>query len=319
MNILLTGSTGSVGKSLADELIVRNENNDKLMLIGRYNKKDRIKENINYENINITGDTYWMNTLKGIDCVIHLAAVAHLSEKKSKENLEKIFDTNTSGTINLAWQAGLSGVKKFIFISSIGVNCRSSSETISVTDQPSPIGIYAKSKFYAEESIKNICKITGMSLIIIRPPLIYGKNTKGSFKTLTTFIKKGIPLPFGRINNKRSFLGIQNFISFVNTCIHINDPINCTVLLADNEVVSTSSVIRQMIEILDLDTINLAIPEVLLEYTLKSLGLSRLNDSLIGSLPIDISHTCELFKWSPPFTFHEQLRMALTEEPYHGK
>ena len=202
MKVFLTGASGFIGSRLAQQLhaltayelasVVRNENS---RTFGSSIVVEKIHE-----------DTNWNKHLREIDCVIHAAAQTHVIKNPVAETLSKYKEVNIDGTLNLARQASSSGVKRFIFISSIKVNGEhtQSEKFFSSDDIPNPEGPYGISKYEAELGLLEIANKTSMEVVIIRPPLVYGPGVKGNFARLIKLIEKGLPLPLGAINNKRS-------------------------------------------------------------------------------------------------------------------
>ena len=199
--ILVTGSSGFVGKALCKNLCDRG-----------INYRGSVRENsleikgqdfITVESLDANTD--WRKALDGCDTVVHLAARAHILNDKIADPISAFRQTNTQGTLNLAEQAAESGVSRFIFLSSIGVNgAMTSGIPFSPNDVPSPHSPYAVSKLEAEIGLRQLASRYSMDVVIIRSPAIYGKNAPGNFGLIEKFIRYGIPLPFGSIDNKRS-------------------------------------------------------------------------------------------------------------------
>lgn len=206
MNVLLTGSTGFVGRHLVAKHgifkhVVRT--NDVNFLSSVY-----IVESINAK-------TNWSNAFEGVDVVIHLAGLAH-SEHHSTLHYQ---DVNVDGTLKLASEARKAGVQRFVFVSSIGVNGISTqSDPFSIKFAPAPHNDYARSKYEAELGLKKIAKETGLEVVIVRPTLVYGPNAPGNFGMLTKLVRKLPVLPFGLANNRRDFISVQNLADLLITC-----------------------------------------------------------------------------------------------------
>ncbi len=298
--ILLTGVTGFLGSALLRRVltleatrvtsVVRNkacEVSGKQLVIGSF-----------ATNFDISGE------LRKQDVVVHLAALAHT---RSRDNLTDFERVNTRGTLRLAKQAADSGVKRFIFLSSIGVNGNSNSKPFSECNAPNPSEAYAESKWRAEQGLWEIQKSTGMEVVIIRPPLVYGPNAPGNFATLTRWIEKGIPLPLGAVNNRRSYIAIDNLVDFIITCIDHPLAANETFLIADGEDISTSDLLRKVANAMDKPSRLIPVPERLLTLGATILGKRDMARRLLGSLQIDISKARQVLGWQPKVSLDEGL------------
>ncbi len=236
--VLVTGANGFVGKPLCLALF---EQGQALRAAVR-------SENVQVENCeigdiaDISGQTDWRNALQGVKVVIHLAARVHVMKDASIDPLAEFRKINVEGTLNLAKQAAKAGVKRFIFISSIKVNGEHSDldKPFTEADVANPQDAYGLSKYEAEQGLLLIAQQTGMEVVIIRPPLIYGPGVKANFKSMLHFVKRGIPLPFGNINNKRSFIYLGNLISLIMRCIDHPEAANQVFLVSDGDDLSTT-------------------------------------------------------------------------------
>lgn len=242
--------------------------------------------------------------LKQQDVVIHAAALAH---NKALNNLSDFESVNTRGTLRLAQQAAECGVKRFIFLSSIGVNGNINSKPFSEGDDPNPSEAYAESKWLAEQGLWEIQKSTGMEVVVIRPPLVYGPNAPGNFATLTQWVEMGIPLPLGAVNNKRSYLAIDNLVDFIITCINHPLAANETFLISDGEDISTSDLLRKVASAMGKPFHLIPVPEKLLTFGATILGKRDMARRLLGSLQVDISKARQVLGWQPPISLDEGL------------
>ncbi|CFW10481.1 UDP-glucose 4-epimerase [Vibrio cholerae] len=226
----------------------------------------------------------------------------------SSDPLSEFRAVNTEGTLNLARQAAKTGVKRFIFLSSIKVNGESTSGRQSFTafNTRSPEDPYGQSKAEAEEQLLELGKQTGMEIVIIRPTLVYGPGVKANFASLMSLVAKGIPLPFGCIsNNKRSLVSVDNLVDLIITCIDHPKAANQVFLVSDDHDVSTSEMVREMAIALGKPTWQLPVPIWCYKLAGKLFNKSDVVDRLIGSLQVDISHTKETLDWAPPQTLQE--------------
>lgn len=260
----------------------------------------------------VNGETDWGHALPDIESVVHLAARAHVLREKAADPLAEFRKINTEGTLNLARQAAAAGVGRFVYVSSIGVNGNQTFATpFTEVDELKPHDLYAVSKFEAEQGLHEIAANTGMELVIIRPPLVYGPGVKGNFARLVQWVRKGVPLPFGALQNRRSLLALDNLASFVALCA---DPAkspqaaNEVFLISDGEDVSTAELIRRVARAYGRKAHLLPVPPAWMRFGARLLGKSAVADRLLGSLVIDSSKARQLLGWRPVVTMDEQLR-----------
>lgn len=303
--IIVTGSQGFVGRSLCKKL---QERGIAFVGVGRSASPN---DGNSYRQIHaINGSTDWAHTLNGAHVVIHLAAKVHVMRERSADPLAAYRETNLEGTLNLARQAVLAGVKRFIFVSSIKVN---GEETVAghpfhADDSPRPEDAYAISKCEAENALLTLANETGMEVVIIRPPLVYGPGVKGNFATMIKLLNSGIPLPFGFIDNCRSLVGIDNLIHLLITCIDHPRATNQVFLVSDGEDLSTPDLLRRLAKAAGVPSRLLPIPAICLKFFLKILGQKKMAGRILGSLQVDISKTREVLGWQPPLTVNQGLR-----------
>ncbi|WP_312913010.1 UDP-glucose 4-epimerase family protein [Stutzerimonas nitrititolerans] len=304
MNILLTGASGFVGRALAGRLSQQQDARLALAMRSR-----SINSSL---PIHVVGDisavTDWTGALAGQHAVIHAAARAHKMKEEVANPQAEYLRVNVEGSLRLARQAAAAGVKRFLFISSIGVNGNINSRPFSAEDEPHPAEPYACSKWEAEQGLWRIQKETGMELVIIRPPLVYGPRAPGNFGSLVCWIEKGIPLPLGAIHNKRSLVGIDNLVDLIIRCIDHPAAANQVFLAGDGEDMSTSELLRGVAQAMGKPARLIPVPAGLLQFGATMLGKKAMAQRLLGSLQVDISKTCELLDWKPPYTVEEGLR-----------
>lgn len=301
--LLLTGPTGFLGSALLKRL-----NNYNVMAVGR-SKPDFIsEEKFNYGHIN--GDTNYNSVLNNIDVIIHTAARVHIMNDKSKNPLSEFREINTYGTLNLAEQAAQKGVKRFIFLSSIKVNGEITDlgKTFQHSDKPNPTDPYSISKYEAEEGLKEISRKTGMETVIIRPPLIYGPGVKGNFSSMINWLKKGVPLPFKLLHNKRSLVSLVNLIDLIITCIEHPDAANQVFLVSDGKDISTAELLQRISIALGKPALLLPVPSFLIQGAATIVGKKEISRRLCGSLQVDIAHTCKTLGWYPPSSMENSLK-----------
>lgn len=256
--------------------------------------------------------TNWSRALEGVDVVVHCAARAHVMKEVAVDPLTVYRQVNVEGTLALARQAALAGVRRFVFISSIGVNGNQTSVPFTVNDEPCPQEPYAVSKFEAEQGLISLSSELGMEIVIIRPPLVYGSGAPGNFGSLLKWVGKGIPLPLGAVqNNRRSFVAVDNLVDLIVTCIDHPSAANQTFLVADGEDVSTAELLQRMARAMNRKARLLPVPVWMLEKAASLLGKGDVARRLCGSLQLDITHTRQHLAWVPPIDLNEGLRRAV--------
>ncbi|AVO55247.1 SDR family oxidoreductase [Ectopseudomonas mendocina] len=304
MQVLLTGATGFVGDALLRYLSTAGAC---VVAAVRSGGTRRFSEHV-FEVGDISADTQWASALEGITVVVHTAARAHISQEVSSDPLAEYRGVNVEGTLNLARQAAISGVKRFVFISSIGVNGNINTRPFNAGDAPLPLEPYAQSKWEAEQGLWRIQQEAGMELVIIRPPLVYGPEAPGNFGSLVRWIGKGIPLPLGSIHNKRSLIGIDNLVDLIVRCIDHPAAANQVFLAGDGRDLSTTELLRLVGDAMGRPARLIPVPAGVLKLSAALLGRKAMAQRLLGSLQVDISQTCETLDWQPPFTVEEGLK-----------
>ena len=296
--ILITGSNGFVGKALYEEL--KNLDYKLIGSVRDISKRDSSQLNVIVGSID--GKTNWETALDGCSVVIHLAGRAHILNDKSEDPYSDFYSINTEGTINLAKQSIKKGVKRFIFVSSIGVNGSKSGETaITAKTAINPNSPYAKSKIEAEIALQQMSSKNNMELVIVRPPAIYGKDAPGNFGLIEKFLKKGIPLPFGSIKNKRSLIYLHNLTSFLAVCVENKYLADRVLVVDDNEDLSTSEIVLLIACLSNSRARIINFPKFILSFLLKTIGKNKMKESLMNNLKIDSSVPRDITGWEPPF------------------
>lgn len=256
--------------------------------------------------------TDWGRVLAGAEVVIHTAGRAHVLREDAAEPLAEFRRVNVDGTLSLARQAVDAGVKRFVFISSIGVNGgQTYSEPYRACNAPAPHSPYAISKYEAERGLRAIEAGSSMEVVIVRPPLVYGPNAPGNFGVLTKWLGRGLPIPLGSVTrNRRSLVGIDNLVSLLTACIDHPAAAGQILLVSDDEDVSTAELLKRMGEILGTPARLISVSEKLLGVAGRLFGREDLIERLCGSLQVDITRTKEILGWSPPLTLNEGLVRA---------
>jgi nucleoside-diphosphate-sugar epimerase len=300
MKILLTGAAGFLGRHIYQKLCIDND------VVGTVRSSVDSHANPHVEML-ISPNTNWKPVLSEIKCVVHSAALAHVLNANGC-SLEQFRLINTLSTLNFAEQAASAGVERFIFISSIGVNGLGSGKPFRYDDAPNPQEPYAVSKYEAEVGLQKIAKETGMEVVIIRPPLVYGAKTPGNFGKFSALAKKNLPLPLGAVDNKRSLVGIDNLVDLITTCIDHPKAANQTFLVSDDNDVSTSYLLSSMILAAGKTPLLLPVPVSLLRFFAGFFGKASVIDRMSSNLQVDISHTKSTLGWKPPVSFEEGIR-----------
>lgn len=250
-----------------------------------------------------------LECINDLDTIIHIAAKAHVSGVP----LTEFIKVNTNATLELARCAAAKSVKRFIFLSSIGVNGIGNNIPFCEADNPAPSEDYAVSKFEAEIGLREIASVTGMEVVIIRPPLVYGANAPGNFGKLAELAKKNLPLPFGAIHNKRSLVALDNLIDLIVTCVDHPKAANKTFLVSDDQDVSTTELLQMMTRAVGKKPRLLPVPVSWLKVVGKLIGKQAVIDRLCGNLQVDITHTKETLGWKPPISVEEGIRRCFTD------
>ena len=301
--VLITGANGFVGSALNSHIAF--ENLFHVLPTTRLGKAE------NTLSVDFSAGFNLERELCNIDAVIHCAARVHIMNDSSSSPLEAFREVNTYGTLNLAQQAADAGVKRFIFISSIKVNGESTGldSPFKPDDDFTPTDPYGLSKYEAEVGLRKMAKETGMEVVIIRPPLVYGPGVKANFASMMKWVNKGVPLPLGGIReNKRSLVSLDNLVDLIITCVDHPKAANQTFLVSDDEDVSTSLLLTNMATALNAPNRLLPIPTTWLTIVAKLIAKPAIAQRLCGSLQADISKTKDLLNWTPPYSFAECMK-----------
>lgn len=301
MKILVTGASGFIGKSLVAELLSQGYS----VSAGSRTPIGYIKSVVVGD---IDGDTDWDEVLVGLDTVIHLAARVHILNENSKDPLAEFRKVNVAGTLKLAKSAAKAGIKRFLFVSSIGVNGTYTTLPYTELDLPNPQDAYGVSKFEAEQALHKLSAKTDMEMVIVRPPLVYGVGVKGNFWQMLKVLTTGIPLPFLSVKNKRSFIYLENLVDALILCATHPKAAGQTYLVSDGQDISTPDLLRRLSSLMGRSAILLPCSPVFMSLVGRLFGKSKQLNKLVGSLQIDSSKIrCEL-GWKPPFTLDEGLK-----------
>jgi nucleoside-diphosphate-sugar epimerase len=309
--ILVTGASGFVGGALCASLV----NRFPLRISVRDKSKTEFFANEDIFEASISPDQDWTSALSRVSVVVHCAARVHVMSEEGADPLFEFRRVNVDGTLNLARQAFEAGVRRFVFISSIKVNgeCTYLGHPFTADQIPAPSDPYGVSKYGAEMGLRALSKETGMEVVIIRSPLVYGPRVKANFLSMMNWLQRGIPLPFGGVTkNRRSFVFIDNLVSMIIACINHPAAANQTFLVSDDEDLSTAGLLSRMALALERPLKLIGVPVALITLGAKLLGRADIAERLCGSLQVDIKKTKDLLSWSPPVSVDEGLRQTAT-------
>ncbi len=304
--VLLTGATGFVGSRVFSQL----EQHPDFQVAGLCRRQP---QDWNSSKLHAVGDLEQADIsalLQGVDVLIHAAARAHIMKDEVADPLAEYRRVNVDGTLRLARQAVAAGVKRFIFISSIKVNGEGTVDerAFLASDEPAPEDAYGLSKLEAEQGLMQLAANSSLDVVIIRPPLVYGPGVKGNFASMIKLVEKRLPLPLGAIHNKRSLVGIDNLVDLIIRCIDHPAAANQVFLAGDGKDLSTTELLRSVGNAMGKPARLIPVPAGILQFGATLLGKKAMAQRLLGSLQVDISKTCELLDWKPPYSVEEGLR-----------
>jgi nucleoside-diphosphate-sugar epimerase len=307
MKVLVTGANGFVGRVLCSHLVRHG-----YTVVPVVRQVCGLAGEVAIGDIG--GTTEWRAVLPACDVVVHLAARVHVMDDTAQDPLALYRATNTEATLNLARQAAQAGVKRFVFISTLKVNGEGRDTPYRETDVPAPEEAYAISKWETEQGLWQIAQDTGLEVVILRPPLVYGPGVKANFQRLIRIVERGWPLPLGAIRNRRSLLYLGNFVDAIRVCVEHPAAAGQTFLLDDGKPVSTPELIHAVARALERPAHLLAVPVWMLEAAGMLLGKRAAVARLTGSLFVDGSAIRSRLGWMPPYSV--EAGMAATVAPF---
>ena len=306
MKFLVTGANGFIGRPLCAYLAARGHT---VVPVVRH------PSDIENARLITSSDDQaaYGAALSGCDGVIHLAGRAHVTKEREADPLRAFRLANVAVTLALARQAAAAGVRRFVFISAIKVNGERTlpGESFGADDPPDPRDAYALSKWEAEQGLRSIARETGMEVVIIRPPLVYGPGVKGNFAEMVKWVARGVPLPLGAVDNRRSLIALENILNFIEICadpVHAPQAANQLFLISDGQAISTPEMLRRLAQAYGLKPRLFRFPTGLMRFCARLLGKSGMADRLLGSLVINGLKAREMLGWRPPFSMEDQLR-----------
>ncbi|GAB2579592.1 UDP-glucose 4-epimerase family protein [Nitrincola alkalisediminis] len=309
--ILLTGSTGFVGTAL----LAAFKNVTGVQVVPAVRRVSASTPEGSIAVGNMDGTTDYSAAIQGIDIVVHAAARAHIMRDEVADPLAEYRKVNVEGTLKLAQDAAAAGVKRFIYISSIKVNGESTTgrDPFSATHPPAPQDPYGLSKQEAEDGLRQLAVDTGMEVVIIRPPLVYGPGVKANFLSLLKVSDTGLPLPFARIKNVRSLVYVGNLVDCIIRCTQHPAAANQTFLVSDGEDVSLPELVKHIRTALGRPARLMPVPVGLFKLAGALTGKQSVVDRLVGDLQVDTTNTRVFLDWTPPFTLEQGLQATVAE------
>ena len=306
--VLVTGASGFLGAALCRELCMRG-------FVVRGAGRSLLQRSLRdfVEPVVVSGgidSNNWSSALVGVDYVVHCAALAHGGFLNNEAALTALRSVNVEGSRVLAEQAAKSGVKRFVFLSSIGVLGTHTNERgpFNFSDSPSPVEAYAISKLEAEQALSIVSDNSRLELVTVRPPLVYGPCPRGNLGRLLRLVRLGVPLPFAAIQNQRSFVGVDNLVDFLIRCLEHPSAAGQALLVSDGEDVSTPDLLRHMAGGFGRSSRLFATPVSTLRFAGRMLGKQVEIDRLISSLQVDSRYSWELLNWVPPVGLADGIR-----------
>lgn len=308
--ILVTGANGFIGKALLSVLV--QQGYEVIAAVRNLSSQKEFSTSMIAVG-NIDQKTDWTKALKGVHIVIHLAARVHIMAERSAEALSLYRQVNVLGTLNLAQQAIKAGVTRFIFASTIKVLGEERSKPYTHQDIAAPADAYALSKWEAEQGLQQLSQQYNLEVIILRFPLVYGAGVKANFLRLIKWVDKGVPLPFGAINNKRSLVYLGNLVDAITVCCQHYKASGKVFLISDGVDLSTTELIQRLAYHLQVKARLFSIDPWLIDNILTLLGKKSEARRLLGSLTVDNSYLCSVLNWQVPYSIDEGLANTISD------
>jgi len=311
--ILVTGGTGFVGNVLLQRLVKRPGSR----ILAWVRRPDKVLPAGVVPVVASFNRIFAVGSLTGrVDTVVHCAARVHVMNETASDPLSEFRKVNVELTLDLARAAIAAGATRFIFLSTIKVHgeCSGAGAPFTACDVPRPADPYALSKLEAEQQLRALASETGLELVVIRVPLVYGPGVKGNFRSMMRWLVAGVPLPLGGLNNRRSLVALDNLVDLIDVCIDHPAAANRTLLVSDCEDLSTSALLQRLAGALGRRARLLSIPERLIARAARLFGQEHVYQRLVGNLQVDASETCKLLGWAPPVPVDDAL--AQTAQHY---
>jgi len=312
MRVLVTGANGFIGHAVLKQL----NSIGGIQAVGSVRSANRVENTTVVAVGDLTAQTDWSVALAGVNYIVHLAACAHVMNNSKAYPLAVFREVNVESTLNLARQAVVAGVKRFVFISSVKVNgeITEPGKAFTENDSPNPQDSYSLSKHEAEQALRRFCADSLTELVVIRSPLVYGPGVKANFAALMRAVKLGKYLPLGSVQNQRSLVALDNLVDFIFTCITHPLAANQTFFVSDGKDVSTTELVLGMAHAAGVPANLLPVPLWALQVGAMLLGKGDAVLRLCGNLQVDISKARSFLGWVPPVSVEEGLRRAIGYE-----
>ncbi len=310
MTLLVTGAAGFVGSAFVARAAAERSGGVRAAV----RDKTSFPPGVAVLRIGDLGpDTDWREALIDCSAVVHCAARVHLMSDDATDPLAAYRKANVEGSVTLARQASAAGVRRLVFVSSIKVNGEATAPGAAFTedDPPAPADPYGISKLEAEQALLALAASTGIEVVIIRPPLVYGPGVRANFAALMRAVARGVPLPLGAVNDRRSLVAIDNLVDLINTCVEHPAAANEIFLVSDGEDLSTTELVRRLARAMGRPARLIPVPVPLLLAGAMLMGKRDIARRLLGSLQVDISKARSLLGWTPPVKVDEGLRRAV--------
>lgn len=304
--VLVTGANGFVGSAQCLEMARRGHT---VRAAVRSASATARLASHDCQIVHVGGNANWDSAVSGVDVVIHLAARVHVMRDSVSDPLAAYREVNVAATERLARVAAARGVQRFVFVSSIKVNGEGTQpgRPYSPDDAPAPVDPYGVSKMEAEQALRQVAQETGLEVAIVRPVLVYGPGVRANFESMMRWIDRGVPLPFGSIDNRRSLVALDNLVSLLATCASHPAASGQTFLVNDGEDLSMTELLRRTALAMGRTARLLPVPVTLMSTVARLAGRKDLAERLFGSLQVDSSKARQLLGWTPPITVDEAL------------
>jgi len=297
--ILITGATGFVGSKFKNL-----ERKDLAYVVRRPSCLSSSEFKNSFSVNSIGANTSWDGAFDNITAIIHLAGLAHNARYSEEDYME----VNYHGTMKLAREASLAGVKRFVFVSSIGVNGFSTNSTpFKSNSEVKPYNAYTRSKYSAETGLKAIANETGLEIVIVRPTLVYGLNAPGNFGLLNKLINLVPFLPFRLVRNRRCFIAVQNLVELLIICAEHSSAVGHIFLAADGDAISTRQLTDAIAKGSERPLLQLPIPVSAMKFISKLIGKTSMGTQLFGNLEVDVSSTRAILGWVPSYSMSKAM------------